>query len=175
VFEISRRDFMEHGVSAAAALAAGLLLASCGRKPDALASPARTKSAATAPPTPQAAAPAAAKAEKIHRAADPNNVTELESEHVPQFVLPRDLKAGKRIDLTVDIGKVPHPMARTHHLEWAELYLDDRLVQRIELKPGAKPQAVFQITPGARQLMKARVLCNKHGLWEAVMDIAGTK
>jgi superoxide reductase len=64
----------------------------------------------------------------------------------------------------VKIGAVPHPMEEKHHIEWIELLADGDRVYRAHLKPGARPEALFQVD--AKQVV-AREYCNLHGLWKA--------
>jgi superoxide reductase len=61
----------------------------------------------------------------------------------------------------VVVGSVVHPMEEQHHIEWIELFAGEQ-VQRQFLRPGQAPQAFFATTA---QHVKARELCNLHGLW----------
>ncbi len=62
----------------------------------------------------------------------------------------------------VKIGSIPHPMEPTHFIQWIEILADDRLYRK-HLKPGDAPEAEFEIQA---QDLKARELCNIHGLWK---------
>jgi superoxide reductase len=55
-------------------------------------------------------------------------------------------------------------MEEKHHIEWIELLADGDRVYRAHLKPGARPEALFQVD--AKQVV-AREYCNLHGLWKA--------
>lgn len=55
-----------------------------------------------------------------------------------------------------------HPMEEKHYIEWVEI-VTDSLVHRKFLKPGEKPEAIFEIPEGKEVF--ARALCNIHGLW----------
>lgn len=164
------------------------MFAGCS-KPAAPPAPPANPPAAQAPPSPAPAAttpsttPAgkseynatpgkAAEAGKVQTAADPKNMTELEKKHVPQFALPKEIKKGKPLSVTVNVGQVPHPMKPEHYIQWIELYLDGKLVKKVALKPGDKPMAKFEIKPtaGAHKLM-AHINCNIHGLWANTMEI----
>jgi len=84
------------------------------------------------------------------------NTTEAATEkHIPE-VTPVD--GGYK----VVVGSVAHPMEEKHFIEWIELIVDDNLVYRKFLEPGAPPEAVFKVTGGS---VKARAYCNLHGLW----------
>ena len=65
----------------------------------------------------------------------------------------------------VKVGSVEHPSTQAHYIEWIELIcLPCGRVQRKHLKPGEKPEAVFE-TQAEKVL--AREYCNLHGLWQA--------
>ena len=63
--------------------------------------------------------------------------------------------------MKVKVGAVPHPMEEEHYIEWVEVIADGKSC-RIFLKPGAKPEAEFDIKP---QKVTAREYCSIHGLW----------
>lgn len=65
----------------------------------------------------------------------------------------------------VTVGSVEHPSTPEHHIEWIELIcLTCGQVQRKHLKPGDKPEAVFETKA---EHVLAREYCNLHGLWQA--------
>lgn len=158
------------------------LVAGCGKP--AVSPPPAPPPTLQSPPPPAPAAPAGksdynapaksapSETGKPQTAADPKNMTELEKKHVPQFVLPKDMKAGKPLSVTVNVGQIAHPMTPEHYIEWIELYLDGKLVKKVALKPGDKPMAKFEITPAAgMNKLEARIFCNIHGLWANTMEI----
>ncbi len=55
-----------------------------------------------------------------------------------------------------------HPMEEKHYIEWIELIVDG-VVYKKYLKPGDKPEAVFEVPEGSE--VSAREYCNVHGLW----------
>jgi len=65
--------------------------------------------------------------------------------------------------IKVKVGSVPHPMEENHYIEWVEIIADGKSC-RIFLKPGEKPEAVFDI---ASQKVTAREYCSVHGLWKS--------
>jgi superoxide reductase len=73
--------------------------------------------------------------------------------------LPVVEKTGKGV--RVKIGSIPHPMEEKHYIEWIEI-IADGVSYRKFLKPGAKPEAEFEIEA---ENIKAREYCNVHGLW----------
>ena len=65
--------------------------------------------------------------------------------------------------ILVKVGSVPHPMEDAHYIEWIEIIADGKSCRKF-LKPGEKPEALFEIT--AEEVM-AREYCNIHGLWKS--------
>ncbi len=63
----------------------------------------------------------------------------------------------------VKVGSVPHPMEEGHYIELIQVIQDDNVVVGKRLKPGDKPEAEFCISNSGG--LKARILCNVHGLW----------
>jgi len=84
------------------------------------------------------------------------NTTDASVEkHVPVIkIIPNGVK--------VSVGSVPHPMLEEHYIEWIEIIADGKIYRQY-LKPGEKPEAVFNIK--AENLI-AREYCNLHGLWK---------
>lgn len=62
----------------------------------------------------------------------------------------------------VKVGSVPHPMLDEHYIEWIELLADGKAYRQF-LKPGDKPEAVFNVKANS---VSAREHCNVHGLWK---------
>ena len=65
--------------------------------------------------------------------------------------------------LLVKVGSIPHPMEKEHYIEFIELIADGMVYKKF-LKPGDKPEAVFEVK--ATKLM-ARIYCNVHSLWKS--------
>ena len=63
----------------------------------------------------------------------------------------------------VKVGEAPHPMEQEHYIEWVELTVDGEACRHF-LKPGEKPEAVFE---AKGQKATAREYCNVHGLWKS--------
>ncbi|MBW2978151.1 desulfoferrodoxin [Candidatus Woesearchaeota archaeon] len=76
--------------------------------------------------------------------------------HVPII----EVKENK---VTVKVGSVPHPMEDSHYIELIQLIKDSTVVIGKRLNPTDEPKADFCVkdTEG----LKARILCNIHGLW----------
>ena len=65
--------------------------------------------------------------------------------------------------IKVKIGSVPHPMEEKHYIEWIEVTADGKVYRQF-LKPGAAPEAVFEISEANN--VTCREHCNIHGLWK---------
>ena len=65
--------------------------------------------------------------------------------------------------VTVKVGSVPHPMEEKHYIELIQLIKDGNVVIGKRLKPGDEPKAEFYLED--TENLKARILCNVHGLW----------
>ena len=175
--DVTRREFLRYGIAGAAAVSVGMLLASCGRNtatpPPPPPTPSKPPMPSTATPPPPAPGPSTINPTggEVQVPKDPAKLTELEQKHRPQFEAPASFKKGQKAAITVKIGKVAHPMVADHWIQWAELSMDGKVVKRIELKPGDKPEAKFEITPTGKNALKVQIHCNKHGLWENTMDI----
>ena len=64
--------------------------------------------------------------------------------------------------IKVKVGSVPHPMEDSHYIEWIEVISDGSAYRKF-LKPGEKPEAVFEL----ESITEAREYCNVHGLWKS--------
>jgi len=56
-----------------------------------------------------------------------------------------------------------HPMEEKHYIEWIQIIADGASYRKF-LKPGDKPQALFEIKADN---INAREYCNIHGLWKS--------
>lgn len=85
-----------------------------------------------------------------------NTVDAAKEKHVPvATVTPEGIK--------VVVGSVAHPMEEKHYIVFIELIADGQ-VHRVDLKPGAKPEAFFPVKPAH---FTVREWCNLHGVWQA--------
>jgi len=87
---------------------------------------------------------------------DPNTVDASKEKHVPVI----EKSADK---VLVKVGSAAHPMDDDHYIEFIELHTETGVLIEF-LKPGSKPEAVFNGSFGA---VTARAYCNKHGLWKS--------
>ncbi len=66
--------------------------------------------------------------------------------------------------IRVKVGSVPHPMEEEHYIGLIQLIKDGNIVIGRRLIPAEKPEAEFCYLAETEGL-KARILCNVHGLW----------
>lgn len=85
---------------------------------------------------------------------EPNTTDAATEKHVPVI----ERSDGK---LYVKVGSVLHPMLENHYIEWIAL-TDGVKTERISLKPGESPEAVFC----DRENAEIYAYCNLHGLWQ---------
>ena len=83
---------------------------------------------------------------------------EGKEKHVPVI---EKTDAGVR----VKVGSNPHPMEEKHFIELIQLMNGDDVVIGKRLKPGEEPVAEFCLAD--TEGLKARILCNIHGLWRS--------
>ena len=85
-----------------------------------------------------------------------NTVDAAKEKHVP---VDEAIEGGYK----VKVGSVEHPMQDNHYIEWIEL-VEENKIQRVHLKPGDKPEAVFYTDC---KNVYAREYCNLHGHWSS--------
>lgn len=85
-----------------------------------------------------------------------NTVDAAKEKHVPVV---EAIEGGYK----VKVGSVKHPMQDNHYIEWIEL-VEENKIQRVHLKPGDKPEAVFYTDC---KNVYAREYCNLHGHWSS--------
>ena len=85
----------------------------------------------------------------------PNTVEASGEKHLPVVKQEGDI-------LTVEVGSVEHPMLDAHYIQW--IYLEtEQGGMRVDLKPGEKPAALFNLA--GQKPVAAYAYCNLHGLW----------
>ena len=88
----------------------------------------------------------------------PNTVDASIEKHTPVY---------EKVDnkILVKVGEVEHPMDEDHYIMWVA-QVTDNTTTRVRLLPGEKIEIEFPYIPGA--LLYA--YCNKHGLWETIVE-----
>ena len=85
-----------------------------------------------------------------------NTTDGAHEKHVPQISID-----GNKV--TVKVGSVEHPSLPEHYIEFILLETKSGIQTRW-LKPGDKPEAVFNVS---EPVTTAYEYCNLHGLWKA--------
>lgn len=85
-----------------------------------------------------------------------NSVDAAVEKHVPVI---KKVEGGVK----VVVGSVAHPMEDGHYIEWIEIIADGKSYRQF-LKPGEKPEAVFNVDVTG---VTARAYCNLHGFWKS--------
>lgn len=86
----------------------------------------------------------------------PNSVDAAQEKHVP---------VAKRQNgiLAVEVGSMPHPMTKEHHIAWIAVAQGDT-THRVTLDETGRPSAEFCVGEGP---LFVYAYCNLHGLWVA--------
>ena len=64
--------------------------------------------------------------------------------------------------IKVKVGEVAHPMEDEHYIAWIEVIAGDQVLRK-DLKPGAPPEAEFDVSGDD---IVAREYCTLHGQWK---------
>jgi superoxide reductase len=98
-------------------------------------------------------------------AEDPNNMTPLESHHVPKIEPAKaNPKAGEELPVAITIE---HPMTPEHHIIHVVVFVDGKKITTCTLAPEVmKPALTVVLTPKQSFEIAVQDLCNIHGLWE---------
>ena len=86
---------------------------------------------------------------------------EMQEKHLPVITIQDKY-------VTIKVGKVPHPMIPEHHINFIEaISLDGKYLKRKYLEINEAPELSFYCNS---EKMKARELCNIHGLWSSLLE-----
>lgn len=110
----------------------------------------------------------------INQVKGPANMSELEKKHVPMIHISGSPTAGEFFDVTVHVGEqLAHPNEAGHHIEFIDLYLEDRFLARCDLTWGyTEPRVTFTIKVDGPGRLRAYERCNLHGDWTNSLDLA---
>ncbi|MGQ9604045.1 MAG: desulfoferrodoxin [bacterium] len=93
------------------------------------------------------------------KAMQENTVDASKEKHVPVVERTGD-------GILVKVGSAPHPMEKTHYIEWVQIVSGSNS-WRVFLSPMGKPEGLFKIDPKGMPTITAREYCNIHGLWRS--------
>ncbi len=110
----------------------------------------------------------------INQAKDLANMSDLEKKHVPLIHVSGTPQAGEEFEVTVWVGEqLAHPSEAEHHIEFIDLYLDDKFISRCDLTWGnTYPKVTFTVKVDGPGTLRAYERCNLHGDWTYNYDIA---
>lgn len=89
-----------------------------------------------------------------------NTVDAAKEKHVPVVAINGNL-------VKVEVGSVPHPMMKEHHIAWVLLKTAKGLQKKLLAVDGA-PEASFALTDDDK-VVEVYEFCNLHGLWKTVL------
>lgn len=103
----------------------------------------------------------------------PGTTDAAREKHVPIYTESSDLPANLEEKLctrviTVHVGAAPHPMNKTHSIEWIAVCTDQG-VYRKYLEPTQMPQADFCLKK-SETIRAIYAYCNLHGLWVNIVN-----
>lgn len=104
---------------------------------------------------------------------DLSTASDFELKHYPHVSL-RYVPEDDRYIVDVHIGeKVAHPQTEEHYIEWIELWADRFLLEHCDRAPGDKLKIRFIKQMNHGDIVRARISCNLHGLWESETEVTG--
>jgi superoxide reductase len=112
----------------------------------------------------------------INKAADVNNLTDLEKKHLPIIEAPDSVKAGEQFDVKIEVGKIlKHPNEAAHHIQWIVLLNGSVTLAIIQLTPETtSPNVSLKLTIEKDAKLRALERCNIHGEWEFSKEVKAT-
>ncbi len=104
---------------------------------------------------------------------DPKHLTPLEAKHWPKLKISKKAPTGQPFDLMIQVGQEIHPMLPEHHIEWVEVYADNKKVERIEFSEPTwdKPVIAVRLVAKNPATLRVRLHCNLHGYWENTIPL----
>jgi superoxide reductase len=101
--------------------------------------------------------------------------TETNAAHTPVITAPDHVKAGQPFDVTVSVGKKPHPSETGHFIRYIALYAGDVEIARADLTPTlALPTVTFKVQLATTTTLRALSAPNHSAAWVAEKKVAVT-
>ena len=110
----------------------------------------------------------------INEASDPINLSGLEQQHLPSVSAPSIVEAGVPFDVSIRVGCPKcHPSGRAHHVDFVDLYADDRRLLRVQFTPGRSlPNFTCRLCLWRSvDTLRAYAQCSLHGVWLGTREI----
>lgn len=103
----------------------------------------------------------------INHVKDTANMSDLEKKHIPMIHVGGTPAAGEQFEVTVWVGEqLTHPNEAEHHIEFIDVYLDDRFIARCDLTWGyTEPKVTLNLKTDSGGTLRAYERCNLHGDW----------
>ncbi len=97
---------------------------------------------------------------------------EKELLHKPFITLSKPIEQGKEVELTITVGRIPHPMDDNHFIKYIEVYQNDALVDRVDFDPRIDKEAkmYFSLQWQEGTIIEIKAECNLHGVWKTVLS-----
>ncbi len=97
---------------------------------------------------------------------------EKELLHKPFITLSSPIMDGREVELTISIGRIPHPMDDNHFIRYIEIYQNDKLVNRVDFDPRIDKEAktYYSLEWQEGVVIEIRAECNLHGLWKTFIS-----
>ncbi len=104
---------------------------------------------------------------------DLQHPTELEQKHTPFIELKeKDTKGFTKVDITLGLNGIIHPVEKNHWIDYIKLFLDDSLIGTVEFEAGvARGFASFFVKLDGVKTIKSEIGCNLHGIWENTLNL----
>ena len=113
-------------------------------------------------------------ANALKKPADPNNLTDGDKKHIPNFTVVKQcgLIPGTCTDVHVKIGEILHVMEEKHWIGWIDMYLNKKFIARYEMTPnGPNPCVGMHLKNDKAGTLTAIEWCNVHGKWMGSVEI----
>jgi superoxide reductase len=101
--------------------------------------------------------------------------TETNAAHTPVITAPDTVKAGEAFDVTVEVGRTPHPSETGHFIRSISLFAGDVEIARADLTPTlALPKVTFRVQLSASTTLRALSAPNHSAAWVAEKKVTVT-
>ncbi len=104
---------------------------------------------------------------------DAAHPTELEQKHTPFIELKeKDSKGFTKIDITLGLNGIIHPVENNHFIDYIKLFLDNKLIGTMAYEIGvARGFTSFYVKLDGIKIIRCEIGCNLHGIWENTLNL----
>mgnify|MGYP001028028850 CR=1 FL=1 len=110
----------------------------------------------------------------VNQPNDQEEMSDLEKRHLPTITAPARVRAGKRFEVSVEVGSLlPHPNEKEHFIRFIDLYAGDVYLTRAEFTAETTSPVLraWPSLPGGAGPLVAYCRCNQHGTWKSSVPI----